>query len=52
MFKEKPKFEDGLSFSMDTGMIEKGRDWYLLQGPNENNTGDMWDKSNAEKINS
>jgi hypothetical protein len=52
MFKEKPKFEDGLSFSMDTGMIEKSRDWMEIQGPNENNSGAMWDKSNAEKINS
>lgn len=51
LMKEKPK-SDGLSFVMDTDMIEKSRDWFMLQGPNENSTGDMWDRSFAEKINS
>jgi hypothetical protein len=49
--KKKPEIE-GLSFSVDTDMMNVSKDWALLKGPNENNTGDMWDKSNAEKINS
>lgn len=52
LLKEKPKSVDSLTWIMDTDMIERSRDWYMLQGPNENNTGAMWDNSNQEKINS
>ena len=53
MFKEKPKFDDSLSFSMDSDMIERSRNWKMIKGPNENNSGAMWDRyPNQEKINS
>lgn len=52
LLKEKPKPDNGMTWTMDTDMIERSRDWYMLQGPNENNTGAIWDKSNQEKINS
>jgi len=58
MSKERPKFENDITFRINTGMIERSGDWFLIKdddikGPTAENSGAMWDNSNsAEKINS
>lgn len=52
LMKEMPNHED-VTLMIESPMVQQSKYWVDLKGPNENNTGDMWDRcAKEEKINS